>query len=78
MLTLTQDPQNPDRLVVTETVTLYLDKLLLETLSQELRLAIQEQARKDLKSSPAVRKLIARAATDKLLLMLGAEPTNAL
>lgn len=74
MITLTQDPLNPDRLVLSATVTLYLDKLLLTTLSQEVDAAIREQAVKDLQHNRAVKRGIAKAATQKLLTMLGAEP----
>jgi hypothetical protein len=62
---------NPDRLIFTATVSIHLDKLLVETLSDEIALAITEQAKKDLRSSAAVKKQIAKAATTKLLTMLG-------
>ena len=71
MVTLTQDPNNPDKLILTQTVVLYLDKVLLTTLDAALASAIQEQAVKDLQHSTAVKKLIAKAATEKLLKMLG-------
>jgi len=48
--------------------------VLLETLSTEIESAIREQAIKDLRSSTAVKKVIARAATTMLLTMLGVEP----
>lgn len=83
MVTLTTDPTNPDRLVLTATVSVYLDKVLLQTLNEEVTQAIREQAIKDLRSNTAVKKVIARAATAKLLSMLGAsacaepkEPTH--
>jgi len=72
MVTLTQDPNNPDRLTLTATVTVYLDKLLLTTLSEEVTSTIREQAIKDLRSNTTVKKAIAKAATEKLLTMLGA------
>jgi hypothetical protein len=73
MVTVTQDPTNPERLVLSITLTTYLDKLLLQTLSDEVTNAIRAQAVKDLSSNSAVKKLIAKAATAKLLTMLGAE-----
>lgn len=74
MVTLTQDPTNPERLIVTETVTFYLDKILIQTLSDELEKAIRSRAISDLSSNAAVRKLVAKAATEKLLQMLGYVP----
>ena len=74
MITITQDPHNPERLCLTATISVYLDKVLLETLSTEIEQAIRAQAIRDLRSSTAVKKVIAKAATSKLLQMLGAEP----
>jgi len=70
MVTLTPDPHNPDKLILTQTLTIYLDKILFETLDDEIRAAITAQAKKDLLHSSAVKKLIAVAATKKLLQML--------
>jgi hypothetical protein len=70
VVTLTQDPSNPDRLILTQTVTLYLDKVLLSSLSAEVEAAIRARAALDLKSNKAVKKQIAAAATAKLLGML--------
>ncbi len=71
MVTVTPDPTNPERLVLTATVSLYLDRLLLDTLNDQLATSIREQAIHDLKSDPKVKKQIAAAATRKLLSMLG-------
>lgn len=71
MINIITDPASPDRLVLTATCTLYIDKLMLEALSDELTAAIRAQAKKDLLSNPAVKKAIAKAATEKLLEMLG-------
>lgn len=74
MVTITTDPADPKRLILTQTVTVYLDRVLVETLSDELTKAITEQAKKDLLSNSTVRKLVAKAATEKLLQMLGHVP----
>jgi hypothetical protein len=71
MIQLTPDPSNPERILLTATVSLYLDRVLLSSLSAEVETAIRDQAAKDLKSSPAVRRAIAAAAQAKLLSMLG-------
>jgi len=76
MIQLTQDPTNPDRLILTAAVTLYLDRLLVSTLSAEVETAIREQAVRDLKSSRAVKKQIAEAATEHLLKLLGVTPDS--
>jgi hypothetical protein len=77
MVTITADPTNPDRLIVTQTVTLYLDRVLLSSLSAEVEAAIRAQAVADLKSNSRVKKQIAAAATSKLLSMLGVPPEPA-
>jgi hypothetical protein len=74
MVSFTLDPLNPERLMLTATVNFYLDKILIQTLSEELEVTIREQAKKDLLSNSAVKKLIAKAATEKLLQMLGHVP----
>lgn len=74
MISITTDPTNPDRLILTQTVSLYLDRVLLSTLSAEVTEAIREQAAKDLKQSKPVRRAIAAAARAKLLGMLGVPP----
>jgi hypothetical protein len=73
MVTIQQDPTNPERLVLTQTISIYLDKVLLDTLSTEIEQAIRAQAIRDLRTSAAVKKVIAKAATAKLLHMLGAD-----
>jgi hypothetical protein len=74
MITITPDPSNPDRLCLTATVSIYLDKILLSTLSTEIESAIREQAIRDLRSSTAVKKVISKAATAHLLALLGVSP----
>lgn len=72
MISITADPANPDKLILTAAVTLYLDRLLVATLNSEIKAAIHQQAAKDLKSNRAVKKEIAAASTRLLLGMLGA------
>lgn len=71
MVTILQDPKDPQRLILSIAVTTYLDKVLLETLSDELEKSIRTQAVKDLQHSRAVKQAVAKAATEKLLDMLG-------
>jgi hypothetical protein len=73
MMGIITDPNNPNRLVLTATVTIYLDKLLGSILDDEIAKAIREQAVKDLQTNAEVKKAIAKAATEKLLQMLGAD-----
>lgn len=73
MISISADPTNPDRLVLTQTVTLYLDRLLLSTLSAELETAIRAQAALDIRGSKAVRKAISSAAQAHLMKLLGVE-----
>ena len=74
LISVTPDSTNPDRVVVTATITLFLEKAVLKVVGEEIEAAIRTQAQKDLKTSPEVKKLIAEAATAKLLAML-ADPT---
>jgi hypothetical protein len=71
MVVITADPQNPEKLILSATVTLFIDRLLVETLSDELEAQIRSQAIKDLKRNKEVQKAVAEAATKKLLQMLG-------
>lgn len=71
MVTITSDPQNPDRLALTATVTIYIDRLLTDVLSTEVASAIRQRAVKDLTRSRKVRQAISEAAGKKLLGMLG-------
>jgi hypothetical protein len=71
MITITPDPSSLSRLAVTQTITVYLDKLLTKNLLDEIAELVHKQAIKDLKSNPEVKKVIAEAATNKLLEMLG-------
>ena len=68
-----QDPTNPERLVLTQTATLYLDKVALSALGSEVEAAIRAQAAKDLQSNRVVKKAIAEAASKMLLKMLGVD-----
>lgn len=67
MIAITTDPKNPEQLVITATVTLFVNKVLVETLNEELVAAIREAAREDLKSNQVVRQIVAKAAVAKLL-----------
>lgn len=71
MISLTVDPQNPDKLILSATVVMYLDRILVESLSDELEKGIREQAIKDIQKSRAVKKAVADAAQKKLLQLLG-------
>jgi acyl-CoA hydrolase len=71
MVSITQDPLNTERSSLTVTVTLYLDKLLTEATSQAVAEMIAKQAAHDLKRNPTVKAEIAKAATKKLLTLLG-------
>ena len=70
MVQLTPDPSDPSKLILTQTVTLLLDRTLVETLSDEVQAAIRRQAARDLKRNPGVQKAIASAAQAKLLELL--------
>jgi hypothetical protein len=71
MINITADPQNPNKLVLTQTVTLYLDKLLTDILSEEVAIAIQTQAKKDLLHNKQIKKAISAAAFQLLKERLG-------
>lgn len=68
------DPGHPERVALTVTVTMYLDKLLQDVLSAEVAEAIRGKAIEDLKTNPDVQAKIAAAASAKLLAMLEAKP----
>ena len=70
MVSITSDPQNPDRLLVSATVQLWLDRVALAALSDEIEAAVRAQAAKDLADNAAVRELVASAATAMLLTKL--------
>lgn len=42
MIGIVQDPQDPNKLVLTATVTIYLDRLLSDVLGEEVSKAIRE------------------------------------
>jgi hypothetical protein len=73
MIQIFQDPVNPEKFAVSATVTFWIDKILINTLSDELEKIIRAQAYKDLKSNLAVRKAVAEAASNLLLERLGVE-----
>jgi hypothetical protein len=73
MITITKDGANPDKFVVSQTIVMFLDKVMLSSLSDEIEKTIRAQAIKDLRHNPEVKKVIAEAATKKLLAMLGVE-----
>jgi len=77
MISLTSDPANPERLVLTATVTLYLEKVLFKALSEEIETAIRQRAIADLKGNPAVRAAVGKAASSMLLEMLDVNPPKA-
>lgn len=70
MIQVTQDPTDSNKVILSSTVTLFLDKLALSALSDEIERAIRAQAVKDLEGNEEVKKIIAAAATNKLLSML--------
>lgn len=78
MVSITQDPKNSNQLIVTQTVTIFLDKILVSSLSEELATIIRQQAHKDLKKNKIVQQAVAEAASKKLLNMLGVgnDPEN--
>ena len=76
MVSIQADPANPDKLILTAAVTLYVDRVLTDVLSAEVAAAIRNQAIKDLTRSVAVRKAITAAAQVKLLQMLTGEKND--
>lgn len=70
MISITSDPKNPEQLIVTATVTMFINKVLIETLNDELKTTIREAAKEDLRSNQVVRQQIAKAAVAKLLAIL--------
>lgn len=71
MVSITQDPKNPNKLVVTLAVTVFLDRILESSMSEELATIIRQQAHKDLKKNKVVQQAVSEAASKKLLSMLG-------
>lgn len=70
MVTIQPDPTNPDRLILTQTVQVFLDKVLLQTLNDELEQIISAKAREDFKKPSVVREL-RTLATQYLAKILG-------
>ena len=73
MIHITVDPSDPNRIILTATVTMYLDRLLSDALGNEVADAVREQARKDMKNNKIVKKAISDAAHRLLLGMLGCD-----
>ena len=71
MVSILKDPSNPDKLVLSVTATIYIDRIALEALTSEVEEAVRRQAIRDIKKNPKVQKAIAEAATRLLLGMLG-------
>lgn len=71
MIQLTVDPADPNKLTLTATVTLFLNRLVSDVLSEEVSAQVRAQAKKDLQSNRAVKKAIADAAQRLLLGLLG-------
>jgi hypothetical protein len=69
VISLTADPKDPNKIVLTATVSVFLDRVLVETLSDELIQAIREQAKLDM-SKPPIKRLVKKAAAKKLLTIL--------
>jgi hypothetical protein len=69
MVGITQDSTS-GKLVLTATVTIYLDRTLTSVLDEEVSKAIREQAIKDLQSNPAIKKQVQKAASEFLIQML--------
>jgi hypothetical protein len=72
VIQITADPANPERLLINSLTSLYLDKVALAALSDEIERAVRQQAISDLQSNPAVRALITKASTELLLKLLSA------
>lgn len=75
MVDIRPDPANPERVVLTQTVTVFLDKVLLTTLSDELEKIIAEKAQEDFRK-PGVLRELRRLSTDHLAKMLGVGETK--
>lgn len=71
MVSIISDPKNPDRLFFSITVSGYLDRLLDDVLSDQIAEAIRIQAIHDLTTNKTVKHLVAVAASEKILKMLG-------
>jgi hypothetical protein len=74
MIGIVQDPNDPNKLVLTQTTTVYLDKLIKSLLDTEVASLIREQAVHDIRTNKAVKKVIQEAATKLLLEKLGVQP----
>lgn len=74
MIGITPDPNDPNKLVLTQTITVYLDKLIRSLLDDEVASLIKEQAVHDIRMNKQVKKIIQEAATRLLLEKLGISP----
>jgi hypothetical protein len=70
MISIQVDPKDDTRLILSATVTILLDRILVETLSAEVEGAIRAAAIDSLKNNQEVRNQIGRAAIAKMLEML--------
>lgn len=73
MVSAIVDPSHPERVAVTVTITMYLDKLMTEALSTEVSDAVRRKCVEDIHTNEEVKQAIAKAATAKLLSMLEAK-----
>ena len=73
MVSITSPAGDPTHVVVTATVTLYLDRLLVDTLSSELEKSVREAAVRELENNQEVKLAVFKAAKAKLLAMLEVE-----
>ena len=71
MVSIQQDPDNPDKLLVSMAVTLFLDKVAVSALSDEIEKAVREQAIRDLQDNKEVKLAVFKAAQRLLLQKLG-------
>lgn len=70
MITITPDPNNPEKLILTATTTLWLDRVLLESLSDEIGKAVRQKAIEDL-NTRGVQKELRNLVTQYLAKLLG-------
>lgn len=71
MISVTVDSQDPTKVILTSTVTLYLEKIALAALSDVIEAAIRKQAEEDIKTNETVQKKVSEAASALLLHLLG-------
>jgi hypothetical protein len=76
MIELKNDPNDPDKIILTALVTVVLDKIAVQALNAEITAAIRERAAHDLKTNKKLKKEIQDAAARLLLGMLGVPETK--